>query len=123
MQHLNRKGLDLQVDAGDLAAAILLVAAGALAEFGEADMPALAQLQAGGDHDAVDIDAGLPLELEEHVHGAGIVCAAAEDPSATAEDRAGQDLNQPRGVLDGDGLHLHRPWNADGLRSVACRRR
>ena len=119
MHQLDGKGLDLQVDAGNLGAAILLVAAGALAEFGKADVPALAQFQAGGDHHAVNIDAGLPLKLEQHIHGAGIVCSAAENPAATTQDCAGESLDQARRLFDGDGLHLHGPGNAHHLSCVA----
>src|ERR1035437_10956323 len=93
LHHLDGGGLDLQVDAGNIGTALLLVVAGALAEFSKTDVPALAQFQAGGDHHAVNINAGLPLELEQHIHGAGIVCSAAENPAATAEDCAGEGLD------------------------------
>src|ERR1035438_5821831 len=95
------------------------MAAGALAELGKADVAALTQFQAGGDHDAVNIDADLALEFKQHIHGAGIACSAAEDPSATAQDCAGEGLDQARGFFDGDGLHLHGPGNAYHLSCVA----
>ncbi len=94
------------------------MAAGALAEFGKANMPALAQFQPGGDQHTVNIYAGLPLELEQHVHRAGIVGAAAQNPSAAAENCACESLDQPRWLLYGDGLHLHRPGNAHRLYRV-----
>ena len=94
MHHLQRKGLNLQVDAGDLRAAFLLMAAGALAELGKADMPVLAQFQPGGDQHAVDVHAGLALELEEHAHRACIVSAAAQNPAATAENCTRENLDQ-----------------------------
>ena len=82
----HRKGLDFEIDAGDLRAAILLVAAGALAKLGEADVPVLAQFEAGGNEHAVDVEAGLALELEQHAHRAGVAGAAAQNPAAAAED-------------------------------------
>jgi hypothetical protein len=71
-----------------------MMAARALAELGKADVPALAQFQPGGDHHAVNIHAGLPLELEQHAHRAGIVGAAAQHPAAAAENCAGERLHQ-----------------------------
>ena len=59
-----------------------MVAAGALAKFGKADMAALAQFQSGRDQYAVDIDAGLAFELKQHVDCSGIVGAAAQHPAA-----------------------------------------
>src|SRR6185437_17182322 len=58
------KRLNFQIDAGDFRSAFALLVAGALAQFGEAQMAGLAELDSGGDEDAVDIDAGLALELE-----------------------------------------------------------
>jgi len=102
----------------NLGAAILLVAAGALAEFSKANVTVLAQFQAGGNHHAVNIDAGLPLKLEQHIHGACIVCSAAENPAATTQDSAGEGLDQARGLFCGDGLHLHGPGNVDCMSCI-----
>jgi hypothetical protein len=41
LHQLDGKGLDFQIDAGNFRAAILLMAAGALAEFGKANVPVL----------------------------------------------------------------------------------
>jgi len=92
-----------------------------LAELGKTDVSALAQLQSGGDHQAVNIHTSLALELEQHVHRAGVICAAAENPAATAQNCACEGLNQPRRLFDGDGLHLHRPGKAKRLRFVVAR--
>ncbi len=121
VHHLHRKGLNLKVDAGNLSAAIMMVVASALAELCKANMPALAQFQPGCDQHTVDIHAGLPLELEQHAHRAGIVCATAQNPAAAAENRACESLDQPRRVLYRDGPHLHRPGDAHRLYRAAVR--
>lgn len=112
LHHLYGKCLDLQVDAGNLGATILLVAAGALAELGKTKVPALVKFQAGCNHHTINIHAGLALEFEQHAYGSGIVCAAAENPAPAAQDGASEVLDETRGLLDGDGLHLHSPRNA-----------
>ena len=89
-----------------------LLAARALAKLREADVAALAEFQSRGDQNAVDVDAGLALKLEEHVHDPGVVCAAAQHPAATAEDRAGEGLDEARRLFGGDGPHLHCPGKA-----------
>ena len=61
------KGLDLEIDAGDFLSATVPVPARALAELSKADMPVLAQFQSSRDQHAVDINACLPLKLEQHV--------------------------------------------------------
>lgn len=110
-------GLDFEIDAGDFGAAFLGAAAGALAEFGETNVAVLAEFKAGGDQDGIHVEACLTLELEQHVHGAGIAGAAAENPAAAAKDAAGESLHQARGLLSGDGFHLQRPRDA---RRSAC---
>ena len=109
------KGLNFEVDAGNLRAAIPLLAARALAQLGQADVPVLAEFQPRSNQDRVDVDAGLPLELEQHVDPPAVVCASAQYPSPAAKNRAGQQLNQPRRLLDGDCLHLQRPGDAQSL--------
>lgn len=113
MHHLDREGLDLQVDAGYLRAALLGMVAGALAEFGKADMPVLAQFQAGGDQYAVYIYTCLTLKLEEHRDRAGFVRSTAEHPTAATENGTGEGLDQAARLLDGDRLHLQCPGNTD----------
>jgi hypothetical protein len=54
--------LNLQVDVGDLRAALLWMAEGALAKLGKPDMPALAQFHPGCDQDAVNIHTGPAFE-------------------------------------------------------------
>jgi len=107
--NLAGKGLDLQIDAGNLGAAILLVAACTQAEFGKADVPTLAQLQAGGDQHAVNLNAGLALEFKQDGHRTGIVGATAENPAATAKNGSGEGLDQSRGLFDRNSVDLHRP--------------
>src|SRR5208282_2974868 len=69
---LRWKSLNLEIDAGDLRTAISLLAARALAKFGEPDVAALAEFQPRRNHDRVDVDTGLPLEFEQHVHPSGV---------------------------------------------------
>ena len=115
-RHGRRKRLDFQIDAGDIAAAFLGVAARALAEFGETHVAVLVQLQAGGDEHAVDIEACLALEFEQHAHHAGVAGAAAEDPAAAAKDAAGECFHQARGLFGRNRFHFQRPGNV--LRTV-----
>jgi len=82
--------MDFEVDRDDFSADVVEVAAGALAEFSEAQVGELAEFEADGDEDGVHVHAAHSLEFEEHVDGAGVVCAAAEDPAAAAEDGAGE---------------------------------
>ena len=84
VHRLDWKSLDFKVDAGDVGSAILMAVAGALAEFSKADVPVLTELQPGRNEDAVDVDAGLTFELEEHIDCSGIVGAAAEHPTANS---------------------------------------
>ena len=66
--------------------AICWLAARALAEFGKADMPALAQFQPGGNQHAVNIHAGLPLELEQHAHRARYRWRRGSEPSRRSRE-------------------------------------
>ncbi len=115
------ESLDLQIDTGDFVAAILLMAAGALAEFGEPDVAGLIQLESGGNQQAVDVEACLALKLEQHAHGAGIAGSAAKNPPATTEDGAGEGLHQSRRFFDRDGFHFQGPGNdCRALRIPLC---
>jgi hypothetical protein len=71
-----------------------VVIPGALAKFGESNVAGLAELNAGGDKEAVDIDAGLPLEFKQHVNNSVVRRAPAKNPSAAAGDCAGKSANQ-----------------------------
>lgn len=59
---------------------------GALAKLSESDVAGLAQLDSGGDEHAVDVNARLALELEEHIYGAPVVGTAAQHPSPATEN-------------------------------------
>lgn len=97
--HLDREGLNLEVDAGKVSAAFADAALGATAEFSEIDMAVLAEFKADADQDAVNVHAGLALEFEEHVDGARVIGAAAEHPTAAAEDGAGEGLDEAGRLL------------------------
>ncbi len=115
VHHLDGEGLNLEIDAGNLGIAILRMAARTLAEFSEADMAALAQLQPGGDQNTVNINAGMAFKLEEHTDGSAIIRAPAQHPAAAAQYRPSEGLNQMRRLFERDGLHLHRPGDAYSL--------
>lgn len=100
---------DFQIDADDFAADVIEVAAGALAELGEAQVSELAQLKAGSDQDRIHVDAALAFEFEEHGDDAGVIGSSAQHPSTAAEDGAGQGQNDARGLFEGGGSHLHGP--------------
>lgn len=106
-----RQGLDFQVHAGDLSGAVAALVSRALAQLGKADVPGLAELDSSGNENAVDIDAGLALELKEQVDGAGVGGAAAQDPSAACEDGASEGADKARRVNLGDCFHLQGPWS------------
>lgn len=101
--------MDFEIDAGDLAAAVVGMIMGALAELGQAAMPRLAELDSCGDEDAVNIETGLSLEFKEHVDGAAVTGAAAQHPTSATKDAAGQRLDQAGGLDHRYSFHLQRP--------------
>ena len=115
VDNLRREGLNLQVDARDFRAAIPSLAARALAQLSQSGVSRLAQFHARGDQHSVNVDARLALEFEQHVDSPAVVCASAQYPSSAAKNRAGQQLNQPRRLLNGYCLHLQRPGDAQSL--------
>src|SRR5580692_3984467 len=106
---LHGKCLYLKVDAGNLSATFLQLAARALAKFGESNMPGLTQVDSGGNQHTVNIHANLPLKFEQHVHRACIVCAPAQYPAATGKDCTRKRTHEMRWLVTADSLHLHRP--------------
>ena len=87
---LDGKRLDLEIDTGDVRAAIGRMIVRTLAKLCEADMTGPAQLQPCRDHHRVDFYAGTAFELKQHVNGAGVICTAAKHPSAAAQNRTGE---------------------------------
>jgi hypothetical protein len=77
-----------------------LLVARALAKLGKPGVPVLAQFQSCRDKNTVNIDTSLALELEQHRYFACVVGATAQHPATTAEYRAGEELNQPRRLLN-----------------------
>jgi hypothetical protein len=115
MRHLHRKRLNFKIDAGNLRTAVSNLAARALAKFGEPDVSALAQFQAGGDQHAVNVDTRLAFKLKQHAHAACVVGAPAQDPAPATQNRPRERLDKPRRLRTGNGLHLHRPGNGERL--------
>jgi hypothetical protein len=101
--------LYFQIEADDLHAARLLLMARAVAKFGETHVPALAQFHSGGDEDAIDFQANLPLEFKENVYLACVVGVAAQYPAAAGQNCPGKGLCQSRRFFHGNSLHLHCP--------------
>jgi hypothetical protein len=95
-----------------------VLAARALAKLSKAQMAVWAQFKTGPDEDAVNIDACLALEFEEHVDHAGVVGAAAQHPASATVNGAGKTLHQARRFLNAYRLHLHRPRAAAELNSA-----
>lgn len=110
-----RNGLDFKIDAGDFPSAIAELVSGALAKFGEPDMAGLAELYPCGDEDAINIDAGLALKLEQHVDGAGIAGPAAQNPASATKNGTGEGADEARGLDLGDRLHLQGPGDCGYL--------
>lgn len=119
---LHLRGLNFEIDAGNLRAAIPLISQRALAEVGKPQMAVLAQLDPSRNQHTVDIHGGLALELEEDVQRAGIRDLTAQYPAAAAQDRACQGLPQARGSLAGDGLHPGCPKSVHSLCGVPIAR-
>lgn len=111
-----RKRLNLKIDAGNLVSAVDWPKISALAKFGEADMPALAQFHACGNQHTVNIETTSPLEFEQQVHGAGVVACPAQHPSSAAQNRARNRPQQVSRLLHRYGAHLHRPGNCGCVR-------
>ena len=101
--------MNFEIDADDFSAAVFVMAAGALAELGEAQVGELAELEADGDEDGVHLDAALALEFEEHVDQAGVGGAAAEHPASAAQDGAGEGLDEASWLFHRGGPHLQGP--------------
>jgi len=110
--------LHLQVDAREILAAVPQLIEGALAEFRQKDMAALAQNQAHADQLSINVHAVPSFEFEEHVNHARLGRTSAKHPSAASNNCARKSLNQPRWVFNGDSLHLHRPGCACHLSCV-----
>jgi len=106
------EGVDFEVYADDLSAAVVVMAFCALAEFGEAEMRELAEFESDRDEDGVDIDAVHAFELEEHIDGAVVVSSTAEDPSAAGKDSAREGVDERIGVAHGCGLRVEGPGKA-----------
>lgn len=60
-------GLDFEIDAGDIRAAIERTEACALTEFCEADVATAAEFQARGNQDRVNVHTCLPLKLKQQI--------------------------------------------------------
>jgi hypothetical protein len=88
------KCLDIEIDAYDVASAISRAAACALAEFSQPEVTDVAQVETRGDEYAVDVFAILAFELENHVNGTVVACAAAQNPAAAAQNCSGEDLHE-----------------------------
>ena len=80
--------MNFEIDAGDLCTAVALIAASALTEFSKSNVSIWAKFDTRRNEHAVNVDASLALEFEEHVYSAGIVCSAAQNPAPAAEDGA-----------------------------------
>ena len=109
---LDGEAVNLEIDADNLAAAVLPMAAGALAELGEAHVGELAEFNPGCDQDGIHIDAVLAFELKEHADESAVAGSAAKDPAAVAEDRAGKRRDQSCRIIHGGCFHLQRPVGA-----------
>ena len=107
--HGGRRGLDFQVHAGDFCPAFRFAAARALAEFGEAYMPDLAQFEARRYEHTVDIQTCLAFEFEGQIHSSRVTCPTAEHPAATSKNSACEGLDEARRFFRTYGFHLQSP--------------
>jgi len=107
--YIHANSVDFKVDADDLTAALVELAAGALAEFGKAHVRELAQFKARSDQHGVNVYTALPFELKKHVDQAGIAGSAAKNPASITKDGSGKHLQQARRLFGGGCLHLESP--------------
>ena len=82
----------------------------ALAKLSEAYMAVLAEFNASGNKNTVDVDAGLALKFEEQIDDPGVRSAATQDPSTAAKNCTSKSAHQARWFDNGHGLHLKGPW-------------
>ena len=111
--------LYLQIDTGDLSAAIWLETVRALAELRELRMSASPQLHSRRGQETVDIYTCIAFELEKYVHYAALVGTAKQQPATSAENCAREGLHQKLRLFRADGLHLHRPTGTCLLPHIA----
>lgn len=82
-------------------------------------MTVLAEFEARGNQNTVNIHTGLAFKFKQKVHSAGIVGATAQNPSAVAQNRARQCLHQPVRFFARNRSHLHGPRRGDRLHRIA----
>ncbi len=111
--------MHFEIDAYNFIPAFFPHHARALAQLRKADMRSLTQLQAGGDQNAVDFEAGAPFEFEQDIDQAGVTCTSAQYPAPAGEDRAGERLYRPARLVSRYRPHLQSPWNHTWLKWVA----
>ncbi len=95
-----RPRLNLQIDADNFLLAIFAHHPRALAEFGKANVGALAELQSCRNQNAVDFQAGVPFKFKQHIDQSGVACAPAQHPASAPENRAGQGFDRPARLLE-----------------------
>ena len=103
------ESLNFEIDTCNLTAALGMVIPGALAKLRETDMAVLAEFDAGGNKNTVDVDAGLALKFEQQIDHPGVRSAATEHPSTAAENCTGKSAHQARWFNHRHGLHLQGP--------------
>lgn len=95
-----RPRLYLQIDADDFLLAIFAHHLRALAELGKANVGSLAEFQSCCNQNAVDFQAGAPLEFKQDLDQARVACAPAQHPASAPENRAGQGFDRPARLFE-----------------------
>ena len=118
-RRINRKGLNLKINAGNFRSAYLRAESSALAKLCEPKMPGTAEVKTHCNQDAIDIHARLPFKFKKHAYGSGVIGAAAQHPTAATENGPGQGLHQSPRLLHRDCSHLYRPGNRGFMCPIA----
>ena len=92
---LDRRRLNLEINAHDLLLAFLPNHARALAQFRKADMRSLAEFKTRRNQDAVNLQARPPFKLKENVDQARVTRAPAQYPASATENRPSKGLHCP----------------------------
>jgi hypothetical protein len=92
---LDRRRLNLEIDAHNLLLAFFPNHPRTLAQFRKADVRTLAEFKTRRNQDAVDLQARPPFKLKENIDQARVTRAPAQYPASATENRTSKGLHCP----------------------------
>lgn len=101
--------IDDQVDANDIEGMAGNKVFGAVAEFGQLEMGIATELEAGGDENRVNLNAGGTGKFKVQFGAFGSLGGAGEDPAATGEQRSGKIPNEALRIVGTERSKLQVP--------------